>query len=158
MLMSTILLALSSSIDSFGVGITYGIKKTKISYASIIILFILSFCITNLSIMLGHFFSIIISTNFSNILGSCLLIFMGIFIVYEALFPKEKAKSAPKILPKEYNFFIEFLGITINIIKNPISSDIDNSNRIDFKEALFLGVVMSLDAMCIGFGGGILRY
>ena len=108
MLMSTILLALSSSIDSFGVGITYGIKKTKISYASIIILFILSFCITNLSIMLGHFFSIIISTNFSNILGSCLLIFMGIFIVYEALFPKEKAKSAPKILPKEYNFFILF--------------------------------------------------
>ena len=154
MLLSTLTLALSSSIDSLGVGITYGIKKTKLSYISIIILFILSFCITNLSIMFGHFFSKFISVQISNILGSCLLFFMGIFIVYEALFPKEKIK---KPLRKEYNFFIRFLGITINIIKDPINSDIDNSNRIDFKEALFLGVAMSLDAICIGFGGGIMR-
>lgn len=51
---------------------------------------------------------------------------------------------------KIYSFFIKFLGITIQIIKNPISSDFDKSNSIDAKEALFLGLALSLDSFCIG--------
>ena len=44
------------------------------------------------------------------------------------------------------------LRITIKIIKNPISSDLDKSNTIDSKEALFLGLALSLDSYCIGIG------
>ena len=57
---------------------------------------------------------------------------------------------------KIYSFFIKFLGITIKIIKNPISSDFDYSNSIDSKEALFLGLALSLDSFCIGVGGSII--
>ena len=57
---------------------------------------------------------------------------------------------------KVYQFFIKFLGITIQIIKNPISSDMDNSKLIDSKEALFLGLALSLDSFCIGIGGSII--
>ena len=41
MLLNCILLALSVSIDSLGIGITYGLKKTKIIAISNIILFAL---------------------------------------------------------------------------------------------------------------------
>ena len=53
---------------------------------------------------------------------------------------------------KIYSFFIKCLGITIKIIKNPSSSDLDKSNVIDSKESLFLGLALSLDSFCIGIG------
>ena len=58
---------------------------------------------------------------------------------------------------KIYSFFIKCLGITIKIIKNPSSSDLDKSNVIDSKEALFLGLALSLDSFCIGIGFSILN-
>lgn len=58
---------------------------------------------------------------------------------------------------KIYSFFIKCLGITIKIIKNPSSSDLDKSNVIDSKEALFLGFVLSLDSFCIGIGFSMLN-
>lgn len=58
---------------------------------------------------------------------------------------------------KIYSFFIKCLGITIKIIKNPNSSDLDKSNVIDSKEALFLGLALSLDSFCIGIGFSMLN-
>ena len=57
MLFNCILLALSVSIDSLTIGISYGLKKTKINNISNIILFAISFCITCGSIFLGHYIS-----------------------------------------------------------------------------------------------------
>lgn len=152
MLLSALILALSASIDSLGVGITYGLKKTKIYFPAFIILFILSIIITSLSISLGNLITSIISPNITSVIGSIILFGIGIFIIYEATLKKEKVKKVYLPKPKEYNIFIKFLGITINIIKDPINSDIDNSNKIDIKEAIFLGIALSLDSLSIGFG------
>ena len=83
---------------------------------------------------------------------------MGIFICFQAL-KKDSEKvynTTQKESKKIYRFFIKFLGITIEIIKNPISSDLDNSKLIDSKEALFLSFALSLDCFCIGIGGSII--
>lgn len=151
MLLNAIILAISASIDSFGVGITYGIKKTKISIAAIIVLLILSIFFTSVSITFGNILSSYISPSVSSIIGASILILIGIFILYGAIFKNEKI-SKTKSEHKEYSFFIKFLGITVNIIKDPINSDFDNSNKIDIKEAIFLGIAMSLDSISIGFG------
>ena len=47
MLLNCILLALSVSIDSLGIGISYGIKHTKISKISNFTLFSISFLMTS---------------------------------------------------------------------------------------------------------------
>ena len=52
--------------------------------------------------------------------------------------------------------FIKFLGVTIQIIKDPISSDFDNSKKIDSKEAIYLGTALSLDSFSVGIGAGML--
>ena len=61
MLLNSFVLALSSSIDSLGIGITYGIKGTRISSLAKIVLFVISFTISALSIWFGdlikNFFS-----------------------------------------------------------------------------------------------------
>ena len=53
MLINIIFLAISSSIDSLGIGITYGIKNTRISYMAKIVLFVISFLISFLSVCFG---------------------------------------------------------------------------------------------------------
>ena len=47
------------------------------------------------------------------------------------------------------------MGIFIIIQTNDkeLSFDLDNSNDINYKEALLLGLALSLDSLCIGIGG-----
>ena len=126
MLFNCFLLALSVSIDSLGIGITYGIKNTKIDKFSNLILFLISFCITCGSIFLGHYISVLLSPTFAAFLGSASLIILGIYNIYRS----------------------------INNIED--NFDIDNSNNIDKTEAMFLGLALSIDSICVGIGCGII--
>lgn len=164
MLINSLVLALSSSIDSLGIGITYGIKNTRISYMGKVVLFVMSFSISVLSVWFGDMIEDVFSDFATKLIGNTILIGIGIFVCFQAI-RKDKINSSPKTLPSEpiydkdekiYSFFIDFLGITIKIIKSPTSSDLDSSNSIDGKEALFLGFALSLDCFCIGIGGSII--
>ena len=165
MLFNSIILAISSSIDSLGIGITYGIKNTKITYSSKLILFAISFCVSIISIWFGDTVKNIFSDFYTKLIGTIILFLMGIFMIFQSLHKEDKfcnieksSKSLEPILEKEkiYSFFIKFLGITIQIIKNPNCSDFDNSNLIEPKEALFLCIFLSLDSFCIGIGGSMM--
>ena len=133
-MINSLLLALSSSIDSLGIGITYGIKNTKISRIGKIILFAISLITTYISIFFGNLIQYIFPKVFTNFLGCLILICMGIYICFQAL-KKEKDSK--------------------NIFNNPISSDLNNSKIIEPQEALFLAIALSLDSFCIGICGAI---
>ena len=133
-MLNSFFLAITSSIDSFGIGITYGIKKTKIALLGKIILFIISLSITYSSILLGNITKQILSTILIKILGSIILISIGIYIILEALKKKDNYS---------------------NIFNDPLCSDLDNSNTIDSKESLLLALALSLDSFCIGYGGSM---
>lgn len=159
MLFTTILLAISSSIDSLGIGITYGMKNTYISGKGKLVIFFVSFIVTIVSLYLGNILKFIFPSFIVDYLGGFLFILMGIFICFQALKKEKKVKNTKienKYSQKTYSFFIKFLGITIKIIKDPISSDFDNSNKIDSKEALFLALALSIDSLCIGIGGSVI--
>lgn len=159
MLLNCLFLAISSSIDSLGIGITYGIKNTKITIGAKSILFFIGFIISIISIYFGNLLKYIFPDFLIHYLGSFLLILMGLFMCFQSV---KVSKQEYKIendknfkisdTEKIYSFFIKCLGITIKIIKNPSSSDLDKSNVIDSKESLFLGLALSLDSFCIGIG------
>lgn len=159
MLLNSIILAISSSVDSLGIGITYGLKNTRISYIANVILFIISIMITTLSMWFGSFIRNIFPYTITNFIGSFIIIFMGIFMTIQALQKKKDPNlenlKDPIVDEKIYSFFIKYLGITIQIIKNPTYSDFDNSKKIDCKEAFFLAIALSLDSFCIGIGSTI---
>lgn len=133
-MLNSILLAISSSIDSLGIGITYGIKNTKISLVGNLILFIFSVLISYFSIFFGNLLQSIFPNFLTKLIGSFVLIFMGIYICIESL--KNNKNNS-------------------NIFNNPISSDLDNSKTIDPKESVFLAIALSLDSLCIGICGSI---
>ncbi|WP_081833596.1 manganese efflux pump [Geomicrobium sp. JCM 19055] len=48
--------------------------------------------------------------------------------------------------------------MVIQILKKPTAADVDNSGTISVKEAVLLGVALSLDAFGAGFGASMLGY
>lgn len=160
MLLSYIILAISVSIDALGIGITYGFRNTKISNLAKIVLFAISVFITWISVFIGDGISKIFSEGFTTIIGTVILVSMGFFMIYQSLNNKKgvNKKKINKSEPKIYRFFIEFLGITIQIIRNPISSDLDESKKIDVKEAFYIGIALSIDSICIGICSSIIGF
>lgn len=157
MFINYVILALSVSIDSLGIGITYGLKNTVITNIAKIILFVMSILITTFSICFGNFLNTILPSYFTNYIGSFLLMFMGLWVIYQAL-NKDKKPSKAISKPSNYEFIIKSLGITIQILRNPIYSDLDNSKKIDMKEALYLGIALSIDSICVGICSSALGF
>ena len=126
MILKCILLALSASIDALSLGVTYGIKKTKMSRIGNIIIFLTLLISTSIAVLVGHYISIIFSPTFSIWIGSSLLILLGIYTIYKA---KDNVST---------NF------------------DTDNSNYIDEKEAFMLGLAVAVDASCVSLSSGLI--
>ena len=130
MILRYILLALSASIDALSLGITYGIKKTKMSKTADVIIFMIVLCCSTIAILVGHFLSLLFSPTFSVLLGSSLLILLGLYNIYKGL-------------------------IQTNTFKN---FDVDNSNYIDNTESIALGLAVAMDASCVSMSAGIIGY
>lgn len=130
MILKYILLALSASIDALSLGITYGIKRTQMSKTSNIIIFTIVFVCSTFALLLGHYISLLFSSTFSVLLGSSLLIMLGVYNVSKGL---NKTK-------------------TIN------NFDIDNSNYIDNKECIALALAIAVDASCVSMTAAFIGY
>lgn len=156
MFLTFLFLALSLSIDSIGIGITYGLRNTRIPFFSKLILFLISIFFTTFSLIIGNLITNFLPEYISNFIGSFILIFIGIWILFQIFHVSHKKDySINYNEPKIYSLFIKFLGITIQIIKEPKSSDLDNSKIIDWKEACFLGIALSIDSVSVSIGTGI---
>ena len=157
-MLSYFILAISSSIDSLGLGITYGIKNTKVTIFAKIILFFTSLLFSSISISTGNLINNFFPSIVCNILSFLILFLMGVWIIVQAFNTSSKQKDISRASKnkKIYKFFIKSLGITIQIIKNPVNSDLDNSKKIEAREALYLGLALSLDSLCIGIGNSVM--
>lgn len=153
MLAHLLLFAITLSIDSFGVGITYGIRNTKISIVAKFLLFLIAFFVVLFSLSIGVLILPYLPTWFATLLGSFLLCLMGLWMIYQSFQPDKEIEAKEKsFAPKTIQFFIKSFGITVKIIRDPRLSDFDDSQMIDSKEAIYLGFAMSADSFVCGMG------
>jgi putative sporulation protein YtaF len=150
MLLNCILIAICVSIDALGIGLTYGLKNTKISFSARIVLFVTAVIMSSLSVIIGNSINKMLPSKIANIIGCLVLVLIGLWLIIQAVTNNKKK------IKKEYHFFIKFLGITVQIIRDPNSSDLNNSNQIEAKEAIYLGIALSLDSVAVGLGGNII--
>jgi len=83
MFFNILILAISSSMDSLGIGITYGLKKIQLKKWTRLILFCVSMFVAILSIISGNILKNIFSENFFKLIGTIILVLMGLFIVFK---------------------------------------------------------------------------
>jgi len=148
------MVALSSSIDAFGIGTSYGIRKIKITGWALIIISAIAFIFSYASILFGNILLNILPVKVAKLIGILILIFMGVWIILQGNKKDEKVKEyKPKTI---FSLLIKSLGITIEIIRTPEKCDMDKSNKIEIMEAFYLGIAMSVDSIGAGIGSAVL--
>ncbi|WP_078379445.1 sporulation membrane protein YtaF [Sutcliffiella halmapala] len=155
---SLVLLAFAVSLDSFSVGLTYGLRKMHMPLKSISIIA----CCSAVSLLLAMFVGTILTTFLSPVyaesIGGSILILLGVWVLYQFFRSNESEESTfvgEKII---FNLEIKSLGVVINILRKPTEADFDRSGSITGLEAFFLGIALSLDAFGAGIGAALLGY
>lgn len=123
----TIMFALVLSIDALSVGVAYKLKNISLPILSKLIICLMSFISTLTAMLAGKFFSSVITDITANVTGSVLLILTGIFI------------------------------IKCSVTEKPEKCDINNSKRLEPKEAVYMGIILSFDSFCSGIGLGFIN-
>ncbi|QTL98723.1 sporulation membrane protein YtaF [Iocasia frigidifontis] len=154
---SVILLAMAISIDGFTVGVTYGLRGIKIGFIPLLIISGISSISIYLSSCLGEGIAGYLDEKTARYLGSIILIFIGIWLVY-SVFLNYNNKKRDLLKQEEVIIFsirVKVLGIIIKILKDPEEADLDRSGSINISEAFFLGLALALDALGAGVGAGM---
>lgn len=172
---SLILLSFAVSLDGFGVGITYGVRKIKIPLSSILIIAACSGLIILLSMMLGVALTSWMSPHGASVLGAVILIGIGLAALLQFVRGGEREDDAKRTASNESNGLIQgtivstppapvlkmelkVFGIIIQILRTPSAADLDRSGTISAGEAFFLGTALSLDAFGAGIGAALVGF
>ncbi len=148
---AAILVGLAVSMDGFMVGIAYGVRKIRIPLRSMLIIILASVAAVSLSMIFGKALTMILPIDTAAKLGSVLLIALGIYFLLNGL--REKIENIDKDEEEPLlTFNIKILGIMVQILKEPTCADFDASGEIGGREALFLGLALSMDAFGAGIG------
>lgn len=155
--LSLFLLAFAVSLDSFSVGLTYGLRNMFIPLKSIVIISLCSAASLICSMMLGKGIAHFFSPELTEKLGGFILVFLGAWVLYQ-FFRSDEGASAQKEEKMLWKLEIKSFGVVIHILKKPTAADFDQSGSITGIEALMLGLALSLDAFGAGIGAALLGY
>lgn len=156
-LLSILLLGFALSLDSLTVGLTYGMRKVSIPFKSLLIISSCTFLVLLLAMGIGSIIEQFISYGTGQRLGGIILIGIGIWVLYQ-FFTSQKTntESQEQSDYKVIKFEVKAFAIIIKILKKPMEADFDRSGNISSKEALFLGLALSLDSFGAGVGAALI--
>jgi putative sporulation protein YtaF len=161
---SLLVLAFAVSLDGFGVGLTYGLRKIRFPLWSLLVVTLCSATMILVAMKLGDALALYLTDSLARGVGAVMLIGVGSFAIYNILTQKEKEpieaeppKSQTSELSEEQenktvlHVELKKIGLVIQILRTPSSADVDRSGDISVKEGLILGFALSMD----GFGAGV---
>ncbi|WP_026701417.1 sporulation membrane protein YtaF [Salibacterium aidingense] len=157
---SLCVLAFAVSVDSFGAGLSYGLRRLRLPFYSLICI---SLC-SSVSVLAGgvaaELLKQYIPTAVTEAVGGFILILIGLWAIIQVLKDSpsrehtdgERKKTDSS--GKKQGIWKQFLSI----LKEPDEADWDRSGTISAKEAVFLGAALSLDAFGAGMGSALLGF
>ena len=141
-LISSLLFALSANIDSFIVGMSYGIKKSDISLLKSTIISLVTLIGTIAAILMGTQISQFLPASSTVGIGCALLIGLGLYYILKALF----AFLRNKIRKRE---------VKANEQAAPLKQEAEDTALLTLREGLFLGLALSINNFGMGIGASI---
>ena len=115
MIFSILLIAISLSLDAFGAGITYGMRKIRIPPASKLIICFMSVLYSGVALIAGKAVHGILPPAAASIAGAVILAGMGVYILLQTFLKKEEGlKEKPSTEKRKLlEIAVKSLGITI---------------------------------------------
>ncbi|WP_027365519.1 sporulation membrane protein YtaF [Desulfotruncus alcoholivorax] len=158
------LFAIALNLDSVAVGVSYGIRNIKLPTTSLLIISLMSMGAITFSMLLGKTVAGFFSPTFAHRLGGFILLFIGLWVLIQSLQANRHRKSSlnehqdnqsPDTLIKIH---IRFLGLVIQILREPSRADLDQSGTISAREAVLLGIALAMDAFGAGFAVSMMGF
>jgi len=135
---SILLFAVSSNMDNFAVSLSYGVKKIRVSFSSNIIIGLITFLGTLLSMLIGKSLLIVIPVSLANILGGVIITGIGCAYLIKFILGAVKKKASRQTEDETYGRY-----------------DKDQSGDIDWREAFALGFALSINNVGLGISASI---
>ena len=134
--LTILLIGVAANIDNLGISVSYGLNSKKIPLLQNLLIALISMICAFISISTGSFLSYYFSQSIANVAGGSLIIGLGLwFIFYSSPVVKSNGNSQKPTwqfrLPK-----------------------FDQAKDITWKETFFLGFVLGVNCLTIGFGAG----
>ena len=132
-LLSGALFSISANIDNIPIGLSYGVKKIHISILKNIIICVFTSCATFLSMIIGQNIANLFDIKITNMIGSILLILLGIYPIFKKLYKicKKNERCIKEIKqkrkPRQNNNYItlkELIAIILTLSLNNIAAGI----------------------------------
>ncbi len=119
------LFSLSSNLDNFIVGVSYGIKREVIPWFSNLLITIITTIITGLSMIFGKYIVIWLPSSLTNLVGAVIFIAIGLWFMANDIFRKQKDNNQ------------------------------NHPDSLNWKNAIVLGLLLSINNIGVGMLGGI---
>lgn len=153
-MLEAILLVLSLCIDACAASFAYGTNKIKIPIGSNLMLTAISTIFLAISLSVGSFLQQFINPDLTHLLCFATLFILGFMRFFEGVlknYLNKKSISPDNIEVKLFNF-----KLVLNVYADVTLADIDHSKSLSLKEALYLGIALSLDSLVIGLGAALI--
>ncbi len=128
---SALLFALSANIDSFIIGLSCGIGKTKITYMQAILISLITFCCTLISLSAGRYLLTLFSFSFAEYAGKAILAVLGLYYILKFLHHRSDKLNITPLRPSPAH------------------------QTMSWKAALLIGTSLSVNNLGIGLGASI---
>ncbi|KGK88110.1 sporulation protein [Desulfosporosinus sp. HMP52] len=160
------LMAVALSLDGFGVGLAYGLRRIRIPVNSLIAIAMCTVLAMGVSMLFGGWVTLWLELIPARLLGAVILLALGVFQLGKAIrngseevFPEAvpaMAYAQPKaVLEPVFRFQLQLFGLVIQVLKTPDIADVDGSGVISLKESLLLGSALAIDAFASGIGAAM---
>ncbi|MDQ7794895.1 MAG: sporulation membrane protein YtaF [bacterium] len=153
-LLSSLALAVALSLDGLGVGVAYGIRGIRVPVCSLGILGVCTGGLMAVSMTAGQFLASL--TARAGTVGGLLLVAVGTWQLVQGwrnyLTGLEDSKR-PLL-----HLRVTVLGVAVQVLRDPVQVDVDNSGTIDTRESLLLGGALGLDAFAAGFAAAMVGF
>ncbi|QZT34953.1 sporulation membrane protein YtaF [Caldalkalibacillus thermarum TA2.A1] len=160
---SLLVLAFAVSLDSFGVGMTYGLRKVHLPLRSIVIIALCSFTMIFVATGVAQGILYFLSPHGTEKMGGIILIGLGLWALYNVSNSKDHGHIPVAVNehPQDkmiWSLELKKIGIAIQVLQRPMVADMDRSGVISGAEALILGFALALDAFGAGIGAALMGY
>jgi len=154
-LFSILLIAVSSSLDNFGVGISYGLRRICFPfYLNLFIAFVNS-CGTFFSMLFGTVVSHFLQPETAGNIGAALLIGIGLWVILMELRNKNPGEFMTSV--SQPNQGMSLLSRIYAFIDDPFARGVLCSGRVTMREGLLLASALTLSNISTGLAAGMIR-
>lgn len=98
LIFSPVLLAFALSLDGFGAGVTYGLRKTRIPLLSVLIISLCSGLVLGISMQAGALLQRFFSPFAASVIGAVILILLGCWSLWQQLKRAGDSESEPPLV------------------------------------------------------------